>query len=239
VDLVVPVKPLHLAKSRLRADLARDGPDSAAHTRLVLAVARDTITAARAAQAVRRVVAICSDPLAVAVLRADGVEVVADEPDAGLNAALRHGADLLRAADPGAATGAMQADLPALRPAELSAAVTAALTAFAAPRAFAGLAGDSDAALGAAPGAAPVRAFSPDRAGTGTTLLLAAPGVALDPRFGPGSARAHAASGALRLDGPWPTLRCDVDVEADLVEAARLGLGRHTSATLAGQSEHA
>ena len=213
VDLVVPVKALHLAKSRLRAgDGSADNP---AHRELVLAVTRDTIAAARAATVVRRVVAICSDPAAVAVLRADGVEVIPDEPDAGLNAALRHGAALLRADDPGAATGALQADLPALRPAELSAAATAALTAFA--------------------GCTAARAFSPDRAGTGTTLLLAAPGVELDPRFGPGSARVHAASGALHLDGPWSTLRCDVDTEADLAEAARLGLGPHTSAVLAAQ----
>lgn len=215
VDLVVPVKPLHLAKSRLRADRAVDGAvvDSASHQRLVLAVARDTIAAASAAPGVRRVVAICSDPAAVAVLQADGVEVIADEPDAGLNAALRHGAALLCARDPAAVTGAMQADLPALRPWELAAAVTAAQRAFA--------------------NGTTARAFCPDHAGTGTTLLLAAPGVQLDPRFGGGSAHAHATSGALPLDGPWPSLRRDVDTSTDLAAAARLGLGPHTTAELA------
>jgi 2-phospho-L-lactate/phosphoenolpyruvate guanylyltransferase len=214
VDLVVPVKPLHLAKSRLRADRAVDGTvDGAAHRRLVLAVTRDTIAAARAASCIRKVVAICSDPAAVSVLRTDGVEVIADEPDAGLNAALRHGADLLRARDPCAVTGAMQADLPALRPAELAAAVAAALRAFA------------DGLI--------ARAFCPDHAGTGTTLLLAAPGIELDPRFGTGSARAHADSGALLLHGAWPSLRRDVDTSADLAEATHLGLGPHTTAALA------
>jgi 2-phospho-L-lactate/phosphoenolpyruvate guanylyltransferase len=212
IDLVVPVKVLHLAKSRLRA--GRTEPD-VAHRRLVLAVTMDTIAAAVTADGVRRVVAICSDPVAVRVLRTDGVEVIADEPDAGLNAALEHGTTLLRADDPNAVTGALQADLPALRPSELSAALTAALTAF----------GDGAAA----------RAFCPDRAGTGSTLLLAAPGIDLDPRFGPGSALAHAASGALPLDGPWPTLRCDVDTEDDLAEAARMGLGPRTKAALAAQ----
>jgi len=209
VDLVVPVKVLTLAKSRLRAGRA-DG--AAAHRRLVLAVTMDTIAAAAAAPGVRKVLAICSDPVATAVLREHGVPVVADEPDAGLNAALRHGARQLLAADPAAVTGALQADLPALRPAELSAAVAAALAAF-------GAAG---------------RAFCPDRAGTGSTLLLAAPGVDLDPRFGAGSARAHAESGAVPLNGPWPSLRCDVDTEADLAQAARLGLGPRTTAALAG-----
>lgn len=212
VDLVVPVKPLHLAKTRLRG---RRGEDRAAHRRLVLAVTRDTIAAAVAADAVRRVVAICSDPDAAGVLRADGVEVIADEPDAGLNPALAHGAQLLRADDPAAVTGAIQADLPALRPAELTAAVRAAVAAFDAGTA--------------------VRAYCADRARTGSTLLLAAPHAVLDPRFGPGSALAHEQSGALALDGPWPTLRCDVDTEADLAEAARLGLGPHTSAVLAGR----
>lgn len=205
VDLVVPVKPLHLAKSRLRG--VSEPPD-AEHRRLALAVAMDTIQAASSARVVRRVVAICSDPIAVAALRGEGVEVVADEPDAGLNPALRHGVRLLRQRDPEAVTGALQADLPALRFTELD----AALDAF-----FAGPA---------------PRAFVADRHGTGTTVLLATPGADLDPRFGPGSARAHARSGALELRGPWPTLRCDVDTEADLAEAARLGLGPHTAAAL-------
>jgi 2-phospho-L-lactate guanylyltransferase len=210
VDLVVPVKPLHLAKTRLRGLLTSDED---AHRRLALAVARDTIAAATKATAVRRVLAICSDPAAVAVLRSDSVDVVADEPDAGLNAALRHGTQLLRrAAGDHTAIGALHADLPALRPAELDAAL----------------------AVFAQTGAA--RAFCPDRAGTGSTLLLARPGAELDPRFGHGSATAHADSGALRLDGPWPSLQCDVDTEDDLAEAARLGLGRHTSTVLADQN---
>ena len=68
-----------------------------------------------------------------------------------------------------------------------------------------------------------------DAAGTGTVLLAAA-GTALLPAFGAGSARRHAESGARRLDGRWPSLRRDVDTVADLAEAVRLGLGRHTAA---------
>lgn len=208
VDLVVPVKALRLAKSRLRG--TRHGTDPA-HHRLVLAVTRDTVLAARSAGLVRRVLVVCSDPVAAAALRADGVEVVPDLPAAGLNLALRYGAGLLRAADPAATVGALQADLPALATAELDAALAAFL--------------GSHASL----------AFCPDRAGTGTTLLLAAVGTPLDPRFGHGSAAAHAAAGAHRLDGPWPSLRCDVDTDDDLAEAARLGLGRNTAAVLAAQ----
>jgi 2-phospho-L-lactate/phosphoenolpyruvate guanylyltransferase len=206
VDLLVPVKPLHLAKSRLRTAGLLDGDQ---HRALALALVRDTIAAARSARGVRRLLAICSDADAVDVLRADGTEVIPDEPDAGLNPALRHGARLLRADDPRAPVGALQSDLPSLRAAELDAALTG----------FATLAGAA-------------RAFCPDRAGTGTTLLLAAPGADLDPRFGPGSAAAHTASGAHRLEGPWSTLRCDVDTPADLTAATRLGLGPRTTAAL-------
>lgn len=209
-DLLVPVKPLHLAKTRLRASgCPVEGVEGGrAHRELAMALVRDTIAAARSAGRVRRVVVICSDPDAVGVLRSDGTEVVPDEPDAGLNPALRHGAARLHAEDPGAAVGALQSDLPALRGDELDAAL------------------DTFAASGA------TRAFCADRAGTGTTLLVAAPGVDLDPRFGKGSAGAHRGSGAHLLDGPWPTLCCDVDTRSDLAAATRLGLGPHTCAVL-------
>jgi 2-phospho-L-lactate guanylyltransferase len=74
------------------------------------------------------------------------------------------------------------------------------------------------------------RAFVADTAGTGTTLLAAAPGVPLGPRFGPDSAARHAASGATALAGAWPSLRRDVDTAADLAEALVLGVGAATAA---------
>lgn len=207
VDLVVPVKPLAAAKSRLRG--AADGGvgEPGAHTRLALALAHDTVAAVLATPGVRHLVVVSSDPAVAAGFAAVGVEVVPDGPLGGLNAAYRHGAALLRARDPGCAVGALQADLPALRPAELDAAVGAAL----------GVGG---------------RAFCADADGTGTTFLLAAPGRELDPRFGPASARRHRESGARPLHGAWPGLRHDVDTPADLDRATALGLGQHTSAVL-------
>jgi 2-phospho-L-lactate guanylyltransferase len=201
VDLVVPVKPLDRAKSRLVG--AADGGvgDPAAHAELVLALALDTVLAAGASSGVRHVLVVTSDRELTATLRAEGVEVTPDLPAAGLNAALRHGADLVGGG--AGVVGALQADLPALRPAELTE------------------------ALAEAGGR---RAFCPDRAGTGTTLLLAARGGRLDPHFGPGSATAHATSGALALRGAWPSLRCDVDTAGDLAAAAELGLGPRTTA---------
>jgi 2-phospho-L-lactate guanylyltransferase len=132
-----------------------------------------------------------------------GAERVPDDADPGLNAALARGARVAAGSPVVALTG----DLPALRPAELAA------------------------ALAALPVRVP-RGFVPDATGTGTAMLAARAGVDLDPRFGPGSARAHAASGAVRLDGGWPTLRQDVDTAADLAVASELGLGRYTAELL-------
>jgi 2-phospho-L-lactate guanylyltransferase len=65
-------------------------------------------------------------------------------------------------------------------------------------------------------------------------LLTAPPGVPLDPRFGIGSAAAHAGSGAVELTGDWPALRRDVDTPDDLWAVLSLGAGTHTAALLDG-----
>lgn len=211
VDLLVPVKPLARAKTRLRGAADGGAGDRRAHAALALALARDVLAAAAAATTVRRLLAITSDRDVAVALAADGVGTLPDEPDAGLNPALRHGERELRAADPGAAVAALQADLAALRPEQL------------------------DAAIGLALATAP-RAFCPDRTDTGTTLLVAASGRPLDPRFGVGSAAAHRLAGAVELAGDWPGLRCDVDTPADLAVAVELGLGEHTRAVLVART---
>ena len=106
----------------------------------------------------------------------------------------------------GTAVAALSSDLPALRPEELGAALRAA--------------GDG-------------RSFVADAQGSGTTLL-AAVGTELHPLFGPRSAEAHLASGATPLSGSWPGLVRDVDTEADLRAALRLGAGARTTALAAG-----
>jgi 2-phospho-L-lactate guanylyltransferase len=201
--LVVPVKRLALAKTRLSAygDAARQD--------LALAFAIDVVTAALRTPGVADVLVVTDDDRAARALTAAGARVVADSPDAGLNPALEHGAELLRATpdagtDVGVAT--LSADLPALQPAELAA------------------------ALAAVPAGG--RAFVADAAGTGTTLLAAAPGILLAPGYGPGSRAAHLASGALELAGA-PGLRLDVDTPEDLVAALLLGVGAATAAVAA------
>jgi 2-phospho-L-lactate guanylyltransferase len=78
------------------------------------------------------------------------------------------------------------------------------------------------------------RAMVADEEGTGTTTLLARAGLAVTPRFGPGSRAAHEADGHHPLDLPATlSIRRDVDTVADLVEALRRGVGEHTSALIA------
>jgi 2-phospho-L-lactate/phosphoenolpyruvate guanylyltransferase len=208
-SVVVPAKRLAAAKTRLTPlTSALVGDPAAGHQELVLALLADTVAAARAAPAVDLVLVVTDDPRAAAVVRALGARTVGDEPDSGLNAALAHGARQARAVTAGP-VAALSSDLPALRPAELTAALLAA--------------------------AALPRAFVADAAGTGTTLL-AVPDGELDPRFGPGSAEAHAAAGAVPLDGNWPGLRQDVDTPADLRAACRIGVGVRTAGFLAATS---
>lgn len=200
-SVVVPAKRLAVAKTRLRP-LTADRPDAeAAHRELVLALLADTVAAAVACPAVGVVLVVTDEPAAAAVVRDLGARVVADEPDRGLNPALEHGA---RTA-PGTAVAALSSDLPALRPEELAAALTAA--------------------------AGSARAFVADAQGTGTTLLTAVD-TELLPRFGADSAAAHLAGGAAALSGTWPGLLRDVDTEADLRAALTLGVGPRTTALL-------
>ncbi|KAA9153008.1 2-phospho-L-lactate guanylyltransferase [Amycolatopsis acidicola] len=192
------MKPPRAGKSRLRGAVA-----DAAHPGLVLALAEDTLAAA--GEVADRILIVASDVDAVMRLRRPGVEIVAEQGAHGLNAALRQGEKRLRADDPDAVIGALQADLPALRADELAAAIAEA---------------------------AGRRAFVADWEGTGTTLLLSAPGEALEPKFGPGSARAHRETGARALELAAPSLRRDVDSPADLAHARRIGLGARTAELL-------
>jgi 2-phospho-L-lactate guanylyltransferase len=195
---VIPVKSLSAAKSRLRGAVA-----DSRHEELALAMVRDTVAAVGACAAVGDVLVVTDDPAAAAAVTALGARAVPDSPGAGLNAAMRFGADVV--AGLARSRAVLTGDLPALRPAELGAALAAA-------------------------GAG--RSFVADAAGTGTVLLTAGVGAALDPHFGPGSAAAHAASLARPLSGDWPGLRQDVDTADDLRTVLALGAGEHTCGLL-------
>lgn len=215
--IIIPVKDTGIAKSRL-APFSQ--PDRAM---LALAFVLDAASAAMECADVRRVLAVTDDKAAARALRATGVEVTADEPAAGLNAAVSHGFRRARESDPAAAVAAMCGDLPALRPSDLSTVFELA----------AGI---------------PCW-FVADAAGVGTTMLAAAPHASVEPAFGPASRLRHRALGSVDLiaalidgepgdgelgDVELGRLRRDVDTLADLAEARSLRLGPHSRAALMG-----
>ena len=214
--VVIPVKRLGAAKSRLRGAV----PD-ARHRELALAMVRDTVTAVLACPDVAELLVVTDDPEAAAAAAGLGARPVPEragggdgssappggpgagsDRDPGLNDAVRHGADVV--AGLGRPRAVLTADLPALRPGELSGALRAVRD----------------------------RSFVTDAAGTGTVLLAAPAGTPLDPHFGVESAAAHARSRAIRLRGDWPGLCQDVDTAADLRTVLGLGPGSHTRAVL-------
>ena len=191
--VVVPVKRLAHAKTRL-------GLPTEARARLALAMAEDTIRACIAAAAVRVVVVVTDDRDGARMAVAAGAVVVADEPDAGLNPALRHGA---RQAHEDAAIATVSSDLPSLRAADVDAALRAA-----------------------APFASAIVA---DAGGTGTVLYAAAGVDDFQPAYGEQSRLAHVTAGAVDLtETANARLRRDVDTLADLADALGLGVGPAT-----------
>lgn len=195
---VVPVKLLRTAKTRIsrlpgtaRADLA-------------LAMALDTVTAARACPLVGRVVVVTDDDRARAAAGEAGAEVVPDAPDAGLNDALAYAAGEATRRWPDDGVTALAADLPAMKPEELATALEAA--------------------------GATARAVLADATGDGTVLLTASAGTRLDPAYGEKSWQRHVAAGAEPLTIRAPGLQQDVDSISDLIGALALGCGARTTA---------
>ncbi|WP_238526270.1 2-phospho-L-lactate guanylyltransferase [Gordonia neofelifaecis] len=215
VAVVLAVKRLDDAKSRLASAV----PSADRRRSLVTAMLTDTLGAVRDA-GVDRVVVVSPDPNVHAVV-ADHGALALDEPapdDPGLdrtplNAALAHG---IAAVAPDAEfVAALQADLAALDAETLADALTAA----------------AEAIDRGAPAA-----FVADRAGEGTSMLVVRATKPPAPRFGPMSAAAHRAAGAVELDPGglrWNRLRTDVDTPADLTAAIGLGVGPATRSALA------
>ncbi|MEU8694859.1 2-phospho-L-lactate guanylyltransferase [Streptomyces sp. NPDC048665] len=202
--LVIPLKPLVRAKSRL-SDTAADG----VRPGLALAFAQDTVAAALACAAVAGVAVVTDDERAGRELAALGARIVPDTPADGLNAALAHGAAAVRAIRPGAAVAALNADLPALRPRELARVLDAAAEF---PRAFLADA----AAIGTT-----LLAAGPEQE------LQPAFGIDSRNRHWASGARELTPAGV-------DSVRQDVDTGDDLRAALALGVGPYTAAAAAG-----
>ncbi len=199
-SVLVPVKPPARGKSRLL------GLSDEARAELAEAFVLDTIAAARAAERVAAVLVVTDDHVLARRLAGAGFATIPDGVSGDLNGSLVQAAAEALRRWPDAQPVALCADLPALRPDEL------------------------DAALGEASGSA---AFVPDAHGTGTCLYTA-PAAEFDPRFGHDSAALHRTAGARELAGDWPHLRQDVDDLVDLGRAMALGVGPATRAAAAG-----
>ncbi|MEU0302143.1 2-phospho-L-lactate guanylyltransferase [Streptomyces sp. NPDC006175] len=202
-SLVVPLKPLARAKSRLGRAVG-----GGLRPRLALAFAQDTVSVALSCPAVRDVVVVTDDPVAGTALAALGARTVADTPAAGLDAAMEHGVRSARGRRGGAAVAVLNADLPALRADDLARVLEFA-AAF--PRTFVGDAqGIGTTFLSAAPGVELRPAFG----GASRARHLASGAVEIS------------------LPG-IDSVRRDVDTGDDLEAALALGVGRFTAALAA------
>lgn len=198
--VLVPVKPTSRGKSRLRALGERARCD------LALAFAQDTVAAALACPRVDHVVVVTDDLDVGRHLAALGATVVADSEQDDLNVSLVHAAADLHHKHPKASIGALCADLPALRPGEL------------------------DAALGGA--SREYMSFVSDADRIGTTVVTAPDVERFRPTFGLRSRDAHLSAGAVEVAGELPSVRRDVDTPDHLVTAMALGVGARTRETV-------
>ena len=165
---------------------------------MVEAMAADTIEAISGSRTVQSI-SILTRSTASMTIPSDAALVAEPSSTSSLNGALAwFGRERARPEHP---IAVVMADLPALR----TETVTSLLA----------MAGDHGLAMVA------------DAAGTGTTILAAADPDHLQPHFGPTSAAAHQAAGAVQLRAPADA-RCDVDTVSDLLPVRRLGLGART-----------
>lgn len=198
---LVPFKDGRTAKSRLRLPRVL-------REELAAAMAHDTVERVLQVPSFDSVLVVCERVEDVTGLaRVPRVRVLVDDRARGLNGALRWGEEPARTGYPGAFLAVFPADLPTLRPAELT-----AVSAECARR---------------------PRTVVADRSGAGTSLLTAARGVPLSPKFGSDSLALHVSSGATPLNLPrHSALRHDVDTLSDCSELWRLALRSRTARAL-------
>ncbi len=194
--VILPIKGGSQAKTRLAALGERRRVVAAA-------VAADTITAVAGSSRVARIIVVTADDDVRAMADRFGAFAVAD-PGRGLNEAVTAA---LQTAPSHRPSAVLLADVPAVWPDDIAAALDACAAALA------------DGAT---------RAVVPDAQGEGTVLLAAAYPAAVRPNFGLGSAHRHMAGGAVVLDVALPRLRRDVDTPEDLAAALDLGAGQAT-----------
>lgn len=177
----------------------------AAHRQaLALAFALDTIAALTETAYVVGVLVVTSDETVADRVGRLGVRV-ADDRVTGLGPAVREGIRVATAWHPDSGVAVVPGDLPCLSSRDVTDVLVEA------------------AAHPSGPGS-----FVPDRAGTGTTLVVQALGLPALTRYGPDSAARHRALGLRALVNAPAGARHDVDTLADLRAAVSKGIGSHT-----------
>lgn len=197
---VLPVKRFGEAKQRLAP-----GIGATHRAELAAAMLEDVLEAIDAARSIERTIVVSSEPRAVEIAGAGGIEVVADPDEGGHSGAALAG--IARAMELGAGTVVLlPIDCPLLAPRELERLLTGM------PERY--------------------MAVVPDRHGTGTNALALSPPNAIEPSFGEGSCARHVA--AARAAGvPYnveelSSLALDLDTPADIV-ALTMALERDRS----------
>jgi 2-phospho-L-lactate guanylyltransferase len=215
--VVLPVKGGPAAKSRLTPPHVDHSPWRTARraaSGLAAAIAADTVAAVTACARVGCTVVVTTDDVARQDAEQAGAVVVPESrAGRGLSAAVTDGLSwVARRVQTDGPVVVLLADLPALRPQDLAAALEAAAAALAE--------------------GAPMVAV-PDADQVGTVLLAAGSPDALDHAFGADSLAAHRHRGARILDLGLPRLRRDVDTPRDLLAALAMGCGARTTAVAA------
>ena len=201
-SVIIPVKALHAAKSRMSAAIPP--------AELAFAFFEDTLAAALACPQVSEVLVATQDARIAARGRSQGCLVVRDSEHPGINAAVAWAAGHARAVD---RLAVIVSDLPCLTPEALGSVLDAA-------------AGHPTAFLADADGTGTAMWFATDGA-TVRTHFGADSRASHQAAGAVDLVDAHPASAQA-----WTVARRDVDTAAALDDAALLGLGEHTAAAL-------
>jgi 2-phospho-L-lactate guanylyltransferase len=200
--VILPVKPWHLSKSRLKLG-------AVARRLLARAFTLDVLEVMGSSRHVAEVIVVTAEPeLPAARVRLD-TRFVSDRPSVsrdGLNSAIAIGLRSAAQWRPDSPVLVLPADLPAMTGRVLDETVE--------------LMSVHDSA------------FVPDVSGDGTTMSWGASPEHLKVAYGAGSAGRHSALGARAVVEVDLRARLDVDTVGDLALARRLGVGSRTAAAL-------
>lgn len=174
---------------------------------LALAFALDTVVALAQTAYVVGVLVVTADRTVADRVGQLGARAT-DDRGTGLGPAVREGLRVAAEWHPDCGVVVVPGDLPCLSPRDVTDVLVAA---------------------GPAEGRG---AFVPDRAGTGTTIVVQESGHPGLTRYGPDSAARHRALGLRALAGAPASARHDVDTLADLRAAMALGVGEQTRAVV-------